>query len=753
MRKIIIAVILGALFWECQPKLSEHLVIDKKDYTQKVNPFIGTTNEGNTHPGAILPWGMASALPHTKNFREKANGPAYYEYGDKEIFGFGSVNLSGLGCPIAGAVPLKLSRGVFDWEIDNFASTYSNEEAHAGYYKVTLDKHQIEAEMTATQRSTYFRFNNQKTDEPFNLFLDLGANTSHKKGGKLRLVNPQLITGAQYDGGFCGFPKSTEIYFAIEVSVSTRNVEIYEDQKAVKGNDAEGNKAGVVWTFDKNTEEVEVKVGISLVSTENALENLRKEQGGYTFEEVHQLAVNEWNEQLSKVEIETSNVDNETIFYTALYHSLLLPHVVSDVNGEYYSRETEQVLVANDYTRYSTFSLWDTYRTLHPFLALMYPKEQRDMVVTMVEMYKECGRLPKWELFGYDTFCMVGDPAVPVITDSFLKGITDFDTDLALEGMLKSALDTNDNLIRPGIKQYINHGFIPIDDRGGDPKKFSWTNGIVWGPVSTTLEYNLADFNIAQLANAIGKNQVAETFYQRSQSFKNLYDPKTTFFRPKMKNGEWLESFDPTDRFFDIRWERSGGKGFVEGNAWQYNFFVPHAMKELKALMGEEVFHNKLSELFENGEYDLTNEPDITFPYLFNYVKGKESKTQELVRNQGDLHFTNSPDGIPGNDDAGTLSAWLVFSQLGFFPDAPGIPTYQLTTPKFDKAILHLDDYIYNGKTIEIVKTGKNERFFNQITVGDKTRDEIYQLSHSELVNAGKLIFHTNSGQLSEVEN
>lgn len=740
--------------FSCQPTPTEKQTNLQEDYSTKVNPFIGTINDGNTHPGATLPWGMASALPHTKDFREKANGPAYYNFGDEKIYGFGNVNLSGLGCPVAGAVPLKLSTGKFDWDIENFASTYKDEEAYAGYYKVTLEKHQLVAEMTATTRSTIYNFTPQNDDkQPINLFLDLGANTSHRKGGSLKVVSPQLITGSQLDGAFCGFQKSTNIYFALEINQPNPQVKIYENQKVTDKREVKGDKAGVVWTLDQLDQgKLEVRVGISFVSEKNALDNLRKEQGDLSFEGIHQKAIAEWNKQLQKVDIETSSNDDEQIFYTALYHSLLLPHVISDVNGEYYSREIDKVLVADDYTRYSTYSLWDTYRTLHPLLALLYPKEQRDMVVTMLEMYKEWGWLPKWELFGYDTFVMVGDPAVPVISDTYLKGITDFDTELAIEAMLATAANTKKNPTRPGISQYIEHGYIPIDDRGGDPQKFSWTNGIVWGPVSTTLEYNLADYNIAQLANVLGKNELAKEYYRRSDSYKKLYDPKTTFFRPKLKNGNWMESFNPTDRFFDIRWEGSGGKGFVEGNAWQYNFFVPHAMNDLKSLMGEEVFLSKLNDLFSNGEYDLTNEPDITYPYLFNYVKGHEKKTQQLVREKGDLHFTNTPSGIPGNDDAGTLSAWLVFSQLGFFPDAPGIPTYQLTTPKFEKATIHLDDYVYNGQTIEIIKTGENDRYFNQFTIDGKVREEVYQLSHQELVSTNELVFNTVSERLSEVK-
>ncbi|GAA4836394.1 GH92 family glycosyl hydrolase [Algivirga pacifica] len=735
----------------CQPTPSlERIPRSTADVTQWVNPFIGTTNEGNTHPGAALPWGLAAATPHTINFRNRATNPAVYRYGDPYIYGFGSVNLSGLGCPIAGAVPLKFSRGEFQWDITHFESTYSKEEATPGYYNVQLDKHQLQVAMTATQRSTRFKVIPQEGTAPLNLMLDIGANMSHKKGGGVNLVNEQLVTGFQHDGSFCGVKKNAKIYFAMKVHTKPTSVQMLENKQQSSKRSVEGAQAGVLWVFDPVDQPVEVSVGISFVSTENALQNLQTEQGVKDFDTLKEEAQQTWNEALSKVEIEGGSEDERTVFYTALYHSLFLPHVISDVNGAYKNNETDSVYMAEGYTRYSTYSLWDTYRSLHPLLSLLYPKQECDMVQSMIEMYKEGGWLPKWELFGYDTYVMVGDPAVPVITDTYLKGITDFDAETALEAMLKGASVREHNPIRPGNQHYLDLGYIPIDDRGGDPQQFTFTNGIVWGPVSTTLEYNFADYNIAQLAKALGKEDLYQKYYKQSMSFTKLYDSETSFFRPKRKDGSWMQPFDPLDRHFDIRWKMSGGKGFVEGNAWQYNFFVPHAIDSLRALMGEKVFYEKLQRLFDEGQFDLTNEPDITYPYLFNYIKGKEQLTQRYIQEETAEHYTNSPDGIPGNDDAGTLSAWLVFAQLGIFPDAPGIPIYQLTTPKFQKTVLHLDEYVYGGKQVVLEKTGRQGSYFSHALLKDGTKVDRFRVGHQQLLNSGGITYQMDSVEVQQ---
>ncbi|BDD00772.1 GH92 family glycosyl hydrolase [Persicobacter psychrovividus] len=710
---------------------------------QSVNPFIGTSNKGHTYPGATTPWGMVTPTPHTEDFRQPAPTPAVYEHHDPYIFGFGTVNISGIGCPASGAIPLKVSSGDFDIKAEAFKSTYKDQVATPGYYSVFLDKSKIKAEMTATKRTALYRFTPNAEAKTTNLYLDLGANVSHIKGGALTVHDDGVITGYNLDGLFCDTDAEAKTYFAMKIHQQNVGTQVYKDGKPTDKTAVEGSDIGMAYVFDNSAvKSLEVSVGISFVSAENARMNLAQEQNQLSFSEIHERAENEWEKQLAKVEIEGGTDEERTIFYTALYHSILLPHVISDVDGSYPKMGgTGEPMKAEGYTRYSTYSLWDTYRSVHPLMALLYPKQQRDMVVTMVEMYKESGWLPKWELFGAESHVMVGDPAVPVIVDTYRKGITDFDAKTALEAMVKQGTQIKDNPIRPGLANYLNLGYIPIDDRGGDPKKFTFQNGIVWGPVSTTLEYNFADYCVSALAKELGNTAIEERFFKQSQSFKTLYDPSTTFFRPKKKNGEWMSPFDPLDRHYDIRWKGSGGKGYCEGNAWQYNFFVPHAMPALKDLMGEKVFVDKLEQLFAKGQFDITNEPDITFPYLFNYVDGQAKQTQRIVWEEAKTHFVNGPKGIPGNDDAGTLSAWLVFSQLGIFPDAPGIPTYQLTTPKFKKATLHLDEYVYNNQTIVLEKPTAETRYFETVKKADGSLVEGFSISHQDLIKAKHLSF------------
>ncbi|MBB3697186.1 GH92 family glycosyl hydrolase [Flammeovirga yaeyamensis] len=748
-KKLLSILLVLAVGSSCSQLPTQQQEIETVSVTDYVNPFIGTLNKGNTYPGAVLPWGMASPNPQTKDFRLRAGTPATYEHGDPFIYGFSSINLSGVGCPGGGSIPIKLSTGELDLSSDSFKSSYNSEVAEPGYYKVILNQHKLKAEMTATKRSARYNFSFNPEVKKSNMYIDLASQMSHMKGGEINVEEDGTITGYQLDGEFCDCEGIAKIYFALEVIGEPKEIKVFKDQKEINSKKASGKDVGVALLFDNKPSTLDVKVGISFVSVANAKLNLSQEQRDLSFEDIKLAAKAEWEKQLSKVEIAEGDITDKTVFYTALYHSIIMPHVISDINGEYPLMEKEGVGKAEGYTRYSAYSLWDTYRSVHPLNALLYPKEQRDMTVTMLEMYKESGWLPKWELYGNESWVMVGDPAVPVIVDTYMKGITDFDTDVALEAMLKGATTKENNPLRPGIKNYIELGYCPIDDRGGDPKDFTFHNGIVWGPVSTTLEYNFADYTISKFAEALGKDDVAKQMYEQSMSFKKLYDAETQFFRPKTKAGEWMEPFNPLDRHFDIRWKGSGGKGYCEGTAWQYRFFVPHAMNELKELMGEEAYFTNLEALFEEGHFDLSNEPDITFPYLFNYLDKKHHYTQKYTKAESEKYFKNAPIGIPGNDDAGTMSAWLVMTQLGIFPDAPGIPTYQLTTPKFNHVQLHLDEYVYGGKVIALEKNGQGD-YFDNVTNGNGETLKGFSIEHKDLINSGKLVFNTQLSAIVE---
>ncbi|MGB5818456.1 MAG: GH92 family glycosyl hydrolase [Saonia sp.] len=717
----------------------------EKNVTEWVDPFIGTSNEGNTHPGAVLPWGLVNLNPQTKNFRKKATGPASYEFGDPFIYGFSSVNISGIGCPAAGSIPLKFFTGDFSNDIDRIKSPYSDEKAVPGYYRVSLDKHKATVEMTATQRTGAFRFKTQERTKQ--VYIDLGANMSHFKGGEIAISEENFIVGYQNDGKFCGTGHQQKIFFAIRPDDDYSTLRIIKNGKFTGNKKAKGNSVGAVLTYDspQKNNEINIKVGISFVSINNALKNLRQEQKSLSFDEIQKNASREWKSKLSVVSFGKGSEKDFTIFYTALYHSLLAPQVFNDVNGEYITMENGKTL-KTDRTRYTTFSLWDTYRTLHPLLTLLYPEQQTDMLNSMIGMYEESGWLPKWELFGQETAVMVGDPASIVIADSYMKGLRNFDTEMAMEAMKKSAEKLVENPIRPGVEQYWKYGFIPMDDRGGNPMEFSFSNGVVWGPVSTTLEYNLADYGIAVMAKEMGDTKTYEKFFMQSMSFKALFDEKSGFLRPKNKNNEWYKPFDPLQRYGDIQLNSSGGMGFTEGTAWHYRFFVPHAIDTLISLKGEARFLKSLNELFSKGYFDMTNEPDIGFPFLFNYIQGNEFRTQEVVRNCIATYFHDGPNGLPGNDDAGTISAWLVFAMMGIYPDAPGIPKYQIALPTFDNIKIKLDNRFYEGDYIHIrkepeIKTAKKLKI-------NGVAQEDFEIFH-DLITSGATIelFHEDKAE------
>ena len=711
-------------------------MVTTAEVTNLVNTFIGTTNEGNTHPGAVVPWGITNMNPQTKNFRERATGPASYEFGDPYIYGFSTVNISGIGCPAAGSVPFKFTTGNFSDKLADIRSKYSKEISQPGYYKVFLEKHKAKVEMTATQRTGVYRFTT--SEDTKHIYVDLGANMSHKKGGEISILEDYLIVGFQNDGNFCGAKNNRKIYFAVQPTVKPDTIRLIKDGEFIKNDNTTGKSVGAVMSYHPNSQNtiLDTRIGISFVSIENAIENVLKEQNYQSFDFIKMAALQKWENKLSVVNVSGGSETDKTMFYTALYHALQVPQVYNDVNGEYRAMESDSIM-KSDFTRYSVFSLWDTYRTLHPLLTLLYPEEQTDMLRSMTAMYEESGWLPKWELFGQETGVMVGDPASIVIADSYLKGLRNFDAETALEAMKKSALRFEENPLRPGVEQYWNYGYIPIDDRGGDPMKFSFSNGVVWGPVSTTLEYNLADYGIASMAKIMGENQVHEKFLKQSMSFKKLFDQQTNFFRPKKNDGTWYEPFNPLSRYGDIQLNSSGGLGFTEGTAWHYRFFAPHAMNELIELYGEKEFLSSLDSLFYEEYYDMTNEPDISFPFLYNYIEGFQQNTQKQVLKCIETYFNHGPNGLPGNDDAGTLSAWLVFAMMGIYPDAPGVPKYQITVPRFDAISVRLDNRYYKGTSIKINKKPKIETAKN-LKVNGVSYD-YFQVSHEMLISGATI--------------
>ena len=563
----------------------------------------------------------------------------------------------------------------------------------------------------------------------------------------LRVVSGQEVEGFKMIGDFCYNPEDVRpVYFVARLSQPAGEYGAWKKMPKYQGAEADwttyddaykpypaflqeiaGDNVGAYFSY--NLQEggaIEVKVGISYTSIENARLNLEAEQPGFDFEGTRRNAGQAWNEMLSRIELKGGTKEDKTIFYTALYHLLLHPNIFQDANGEYRAMESGEIKNTGGKNRYTVFSLWDTYRNVHPLLSLVYPELQLDMVRSMVDMYRESGWLPKWELLSMETGVMVGDPATPVIADTWLRGLTDFDVQTAYEAALKAATRLQDNKLRPGLLYYDSLGFIPENNAEK-----------VWGTVSTTLEYNIADWNLAQLAQSLGKEEDHQRFLRRSISYRNYLDPKTGMLRPRLADGSWLYPFDP-----------EAGKnfepvvGYVEGNAWQYRFYVPHDIRGLIDLLGgDEFFFEQLKACFDTDNYDMANEPDITYPFLFNYIKGKEQFTSETVRRLIRQYYFNAPEGLPGNDDTGTLSAWLLFSMMGIYPTCPGDMYFAISSPVFDEVKIHLDSNYYPGKEliIEAVNAKGDEHLLIDKMEWNGKRHKPYFISHQELVNGGRL--------------
>ncbi len=698
---------------------------------QFVNPFIGTANDANTYPGASVPWGMVSINPFNVTNAYEGYNATSYRFGQKYIYGFSHTRLSGVGCPDMSSILLMPSQQNLTYDKDSLKSTYDNEIAKAGFYSVNLLKNNITVAATSTTRIGITEYVFANTGKSF-IQLDAGGGLSKMKGSYLHKISNTQVEGYKTEGGFCGKEVTHKVYFFVEINKES-DIKLWNKNADSITDTTIGDEVGAWFSFDaKAGEHVFVKVGISYVSMDNAKMNLQKEQPGWHFEKTKKAASNSWNNELSKIKVTGESTVDKEMFYTGIYHILQHPNIINDVNGEYPAMGSHKKMIS-DRDHYTVFSLWDTYRNVHPFLTLVYPERQADMVASMIDMYKENEWLPKWELASNETLVMVGDPAIPVIADTYLKGVKNFDVQLAYKAMLHNAtIHKYGNPLRPALQQYLQYGYIPNDDKPD-----------VWGSVSTTLEYCFADWNIAQMAKALGKQNDAKEYTRRSLFYKNLYDSATGFLRPRLKDKKWLSPFDSTTINGELSWNPSGGPGFVEGSAWQYNFFVPHDINGLKNLMGgNNAFTNRLQKTFDSSYFVLWNEPDMAYPYLFNYVKGNEWRTQKEVSDNVKKYFNTTASGIPGNDDCGTMSAWLVFSMMGFYPDCPGSLQYAITTPAFKKIEIKLHPNYYNGNSFLIEKLGKANKII-RMQLNNKTYSD-YLINHATITKNGLLRIKTD---------
>lgn len=660
----------------------------EKQPVNYVNPFIGTDFHGHTYPGATVPFGMVQLSPDTR--LSGWDGCSGYHYSDNVIYGFSHTHLSGTGASDYGDVLIAPVTGKPVFDNTQYSSSFQkkSETAKPGYYSVYLDKYKVKVELTATSRVGFHRYTYKKPKKAA-LVIDL-AHRDKVIESWIKVVGKDEIHGFRRSSRWA---KDQYVYFVMKFSQPIEIGPNFVDDDSlltVSNNEegeikAEGTKLKAWIQFPKLPNgQLLVKVGLSAVSEEGALKNLEAEVPGWDFDGVVQQAHEQWNRELSKVEVSGGTPEQLTTFYTAMYHAMVVPNIFDDVDG-YYRGMDNQIHHADGFTPYTVFSLWDTYRAWHPLMTIIDTKRTGDYINTFLSDYKFGGRLPVWELAANETECMIGYHAVPVIIDAWKKAIRNFDSNFALKAMEHSA-----KLNHFGLKAFKQYNFIP-----GDMEHES---------VSKTLEYAYDDWCIAQFAKDLGDSSAYVEFIKRAQAYKNLFDPNTHFMRPRI-NGGWKIDFNPAEV----------DQNFTEANSWQYSFYVPQDITGLMKLHGsKENFAKKLDDLFSTssqlsgknqvditgliGQYAHGNEPSHHMAYLYCYA-GQPWKTQQLVRKIMSEMYSSKPDGLCGNEDCGQMSAWYILSAAGFYPVCPGSTQYVIGSPLFSKISFNLE----NGKTFSVI--------------------------------------------------
>ncbi len=747
----------------CQNPTTENPNSNSIELTQFVNPFIGTSKMGHTFPGATAPFGMVQLSPQT-NFEMmftddgQYNAKTYeycagYQQRDSTIIGFAHTNFSGTGhsdlgdflvMPTTGNLvldPLETKNGD-----KGFYSIFSheNESASPGYYNVMLDSYGIEAELTSSERVGFHQYTFPKAENA-HILLDLVYNVYHHDNKNvwtfLRVENDSLVTGYRQTKGWA---RTKKVFFAMKFSkpFSSYGHKKYDEQTYNgfyrRFNETEnfpemaGKDIRAYFNFDvKADEQIKVKFALSPVSTAGAMKNLEAEIPHWDFEKTRSETNDKWNKELSKIKVKTLTEDNKKTFYTALYHTMLSPILYEDVDGQYRGLD-QNIRTSEGFTNYTIFSLWDTYRALHPLFNILQPDRNNDMIKSMLAHHDESvhNMLPIWSHYANENWCMIGYHATSVIADAMAKSVGDFDKNRALQ----ASVNTANVPYFDGLGDYIKYHYVPEDKSHSS--------------VSKTLELAYNDWCIAQMAGQVANSDVEKNFLERSEYYNNVFDDKSGYMRPKLSDGTFREEFDPLDTY---------GQGFIEGNAWNYGLYVPHQLDKMINMMGgKERFSQHLDSLFTMelddkfiekheditrdgiiGNYVHGNEPGHHIPYLYNWT-GKPYKTQERVRMIMDSMYGSTVDGLCGNDDAGQISAWYIFSSLGFYPVTPGSSDYALGSPLVEEAIIQLD----NGKTLTI--TAKNqsaENVYVDKVIVNGSEIEGSLLSHDAIIGGGEIVF------------
>lgn len=705
----------------CTPEKQE-----EADYTQYVNPFIGTDFTGNTYPGAQVPFGMVQLSPD--NGIPGWDRIAGYFYPDTTIAGFSHTHLSGTGAGDLYDISfMPVTRPYKEAEAPlGIYSTFSHnaEAASAGYYRVLLQDYNINVELTATERCGIQRYTFPHAESSVFLNLKKAMNWDFTKDSYIEVIDSVTIRGYRMSEGWA---KDQRIYFVTRFS---KPFEKYELDTTTIINPADRNRCGVAYVarFDFNTqkdEEILVCTALSGVSMEGAAKNLQAEAPHNDFDKYHKEAVENWNNQLAKIEVKGDNTDDKVNFYTALYHSMLAPTIYSDVDGNYFGPD-KKVHKTDGWVNYSTFSLWDTYRAAHPLYSYTETKRVNDMIKSFLAFYDQNGRLPVWNFYGNETDMMIGYHSVPVIVDAYLKGIGDFNTEKALDACIATA---NIDDYR-GIGLYKQYGYVPYNLENES--------------LSKTLEYAYDDYCIAMMADKMGKKEVADEFFKRSQNYRYLYNPATAFMQPRDEKGNFINDFDAKDYTTHI----------TESNAWQYFWYVPQDIHGLMSLVGgKERFAQKLDSMFTYapdakddlpifstgmiGQYAHGNEPSHHVIYLYNAVD-QPWKTQQYAAEVMHQLYLNTPAGLCGNEDCGQMSAWYVFSAMGFYPVDPISGKYEIGSPLFPEVIMNLD----NGKSFTVKAYGVNHDniYIQSVKLDGKPYDKSY-ITHDQIMNGSVLEF------------
>ena len=712
------------------------------DYTQYVDPFIGTDGIVHTFPGATYPFGMVQLSPDGDT--QGWNWCSGYHYSDDNIKGFSHTHLSGTGWSDLGDIlvmptvgEIKLNSGSKDNPDEGYRSriNHDDEEASPGYYRVKLQDYNINAELTTSRRVGFHKYTFPASDQS-NVIID----PTNKIFGRtietqVSIKDESTIEGYCYSSGWGG---NRYIYFTASFSKPFKMAgvglddKVMADAKEVKGVNAKGFAS---FTTTEG-EMIEMKLAFSAVSLQGARKNMATEGSEKTFEEVREKTKAAWQKELAKIEVSGGSEDQKKIFYTGLYHAMIHPNISMDVDGGYVAMGKK--LNTQDFTNYSTFSLWDTHRAVHPLLTMIDTKRTTDFVKSLVSRHENGGQLPMWELCGYDNVCMIGYPAVSVIADAILKDIPGIDVEKAYEAMRAIAFFPKNSSSdgESGLNEYNEYGYVPAD---------------IAKSVAKTLEYSYYDWCIAKVAEKLGKTEDAELFYQRSKSFVHHYNADKKLFWPKDRDGNWLDGISLTS------WEDLMPH-YVSGNIWAYAYFYPHATNMVIDLMGgKDAFTDNLDSLFAQpmnmegeqhvdisgfiGHYGHGDEPGHQIAYLYNYA-GKPWKTQEKVREISNTMYFAKNDGMPNNDDCGQMSAWYIYSALGFYPVCPGDLTYIIGTPLFENAAIHLED----GKSfhVEAVNVSADNKYVQSVELNGKPYSKSY-ITHLDIMNGGKLTFTMGS--------